>query len=228
MIAKKDVSIDMLKAITLIACMILAPISYATDVNIMVTDAKGKQFESAVVFFEPQFKLPKTIKPVDILIDQKDKELIPHVTAVQVGTRISFPNNDKIRHHVYSFSESKSFEIPLYKDVEPKPVVFDKAGVIPLGCNIHDWMNAFVFVSETPYFSLSDKTGTAQIKNLPAGKYLAKLYHPSMKDWKKQTGKEIQVSNSLSATPISLKIEKTKKLFRAFRPPTGGGGAGYR
>lgn len=212
----------------LLVFIILAPVSYATDVNVVVIDAKGNKFESAVVFFEPQFTLTQAIPPVDIVIDQKDKEFIPLVSAIQVGTKISFPNNDKIRHHVYSFSESKSFELPLYKDVEPKPVVFDKAGVIPLGCNIHDWMNAFVFVSKTPYFSMTNKGGNAQIKNLPNGKYLAKLYHPSMNDWEKQAGTEVQVVNIMPTAPVSLTLEKTKKLFRAFRPPTGSGSGGYR
>lgn len=208
--------------------MAFIPASYATDVNVIVTDIKGNKFESAVVFFEPQFTQTQPMPSVDMIIDQRDKEFIPLVSAVQMGTKVFFPNNDKIRHHVYSFSKSKSFEIPLYGHVDPEPVLFDTPGVIPLGCNIHDWMNAYIFVSKTPYFSLSNKEGKAQIKNLPNGKYLAKLYHPSMKKWAEKAGKEVQVNKTMQTTPINLTVEKTKKLFRAFRPPTGSGTAGYR
>lgn len=213
--------------IPVFALILISSASFAEQANITVADAKGKKLKDVVVFLEPQFKQSKATKPVDILIDQRDKEFIPLITAVQVGTSIRFPNNDKIRHHVYSFSKSKSFEIPLYKDVDPTPIVFDKVGVVPLGCNIHDWMNAFVFVSKTPYFSLTDKNGNAQIKNLPQGKYQAKLYHPSMKNWKKQRGKTIQVSSTKTST-IQMQLNKKKRIFRSFRPPTGSGTSSYR
>jgi len=212
---------------SLFALIFISSTSHAEQANISVSDAKGKQLKDVVVFLEPQFQQKNSSKPVDIIIDQRDKEFIPLVSAVQVGTSIRFPNNDKIRHHVYSFSKSKSFEIPLYKDVDPTPVMFDKAGVVPLGCNIHDWMNAYVFVSETPYFALTDKNGNAQIKNLPSGKYQAKLYHPSMKDWEKQSGKAIQVTSAKTAT-MQMQLNKKKKLFRTFRPPTGSGTSSYR
>lgn len=217
-----------LLAVSLMAsCLIWMSTGFAADLNVVVTDAKNKKLKDVVVFLEPQFNYEKTKARTNIVIDQRDKEFIPLVTAVQVGTAIRFPNNDKIRHHVYSFSKPKSFQIPLYKDKEPSPVLFNKAGVVPLGCNIHDWMNAYVFVSETPYFAVTDKQGKARLSGLPQGKYLAKLYHPSMKGWKKQAGQSVEVSNKMSATPITLKAKKMKKLFRAFRPPTGGGASAY-
>lgn len=214
-------------SVSMLAMIFISSACIAEQANITVTDSKGKNLKDVVVFLEPQFKQKNIPKPVDIIIDQRDKEFIPLVSAVQVGTAIRFPNNDKIRHHVYSFSKSKSFEIPLYKDVDPTPVMFDKAGVVPLGCNIHDWMNAYVFVSKTPYFSLTNKNGNASIKNLPQGKYQAKLYHPSMKNWEKQTGKTIQVSSAKTAS-LQMQLSKKKKLFRSFRPPTGSGTSSYR
>src|SRR5256885_12704347 len=74
------------------------------------------------------------------VVDQRDKQFVPYVTAVQVGTAVIFPNSDNIRHHVYSFSPAKKFELPLYSGVPAGPVGFDKVGVMPLGCNIHHWM----------------------------------------------------------------------------------------
>ena len=87
------------------------------------------------------------------IIDQRDKQFIPYVTALQVGTSVWFANTDKIRHHVYSFSPAKKFELPLYAGVPAEPVVFDQPGFVTLGCNIHDWMIAYVAVLTTPYFA---------------------------------------------------------------------------
>ncbi len=196
-------------------------ISYAEHLNVVVTDSNGKKQDQVVIFLEPQSQLGKVSKPVDIIIDQRDKEFIPFVTVVQKGTSIRFPNSDAIRHHVYSFSKQFNFQIPLYGNVEPKPIQFNTSGVIPLGCNIHDWMKAFVFVSETPYFSLSNKSGAAKVNNIPKGKYLAKLYHPSMKNWKSQPGKLIEI-NGNNVPTIQLVMKEKKKVFRSFRPPTGG------
>lgn len=218
----------LLKSILFFTCVVSTQVGFAANVNVVVTDSNDKILKDVVVYFEPQFKLDKPQAPANMVIDQRDKEFIPLVTAVQAGTTIRFPNNDKIRHHVYSFSKTKSFQIPLYKDKEPDPILFSKPGVVPLGCNIHDWMNAYVFVSESPYFSISDKQGSAQIKNLPQGKYLAKLYHPKLKNWKKQKGQSINVNNNMPSTSIKMKAPKMKKLFRAFRPPTGNGASAYQ
>lgn len=200
----------------------------AAQLSVSVSDAKGNKMKDVVVFLEPQFEIKNAHKPVDKLIDQRDKEFIPYVTAVQAGTSIRFPNNDRIRHHVYSFSRSKSFEIPLYKDVEPKPVLFAKPGVVPLGCNIHDWMKAYVFVSKTPYFAVTDANGKVQISDLPVGKYLAKLYHPRLKNWQQQQGKSVQLDDQNKRAALDMKMGQMKKVFSAFRPPTGFGASAYR
>jgi plastocyanin len=196
-------------------------ISYAEHLNVIVTDSNGKKQDQVVVFLEPQSVQGQISKPVDITIDQRDKEFIPFVTVVQKGTSIRFPNSDAIRHHVYSFSKQFNFQIPLYGNVEPKPIKFNTSGVIPLGCNIHDWMKAFVFVSETPYYTLSNKSGAAKVNNIPKGKYLVKLYHPSMKNWESQAGKLIELNGSKMPT-VQLVMKEKKKVFRSFRPPTGG------
>ena len=97
-------------------------------------------------------------------IDQVDKEYIPFMTALQVGTSVEFPNLDNIRHHVYSFSKAKTFEIPLYRGTPRAPILFDKPGPVALGCNIHDWMTAYVFVAETPYFGVTSAEGRVTLE----------------------------------------------------------------
>src|SRR5207302_1290602 len=99
-----------------------------------------------------------------------------YVTAVQVGTAVMFPNKDNIRHHVYSFSPAKKFELPLYAGIPAEPVVFDKEGIVTLGCNIHDWMVAYVAVLPTPYFQVTGREGRALFSDLRAGQYTVEVW----------------------------------------------------
>jgi len=105
---------------------------------------------------------------------------VPHVLPVQTGTAVRFPNSDDIRHQVYSFSSAKQFQIPLYKGTPANPVVFDRAGVVTLGCSIHDRMTAYVVVVDTPYFATTDKKGRGALASLGAGKYSLRVWYPEM------------------------------------------------
>jgi hypothetical protein len=97
--------------------------------------------------------------------------------VVQTGTPVQFPNHDTVRHHVYSFSPAKTFEIKLYVGTPAQPVVFDKPGTAVLGCNIHDQMVAWVHVVDTPWFALT-RQGAARIEDAPAGTYQLQVWHP--------------------------------------------------
>jgi hypothetical protein len=103
---------------------------------------------------------------------------VPYVTVIQTGTTVTFPNRDPILHHVYSFSPAKPFEIKLYTGKSPVEVVFDKPGVVTLGCNIHDWMIGYIAVVPTPWFAKTDAAGTAIIRDLPPGAYDIQAWHP--------------------------------------------------
>jgi hypothetical protein len=113
-------------------------------------------------------------------VDQIDEEFVPRVKPVLVGTPVFFPNKDNIRHQVYSFSPAKRFELPLYAGTPAKPVVFDKPGVVVLGCNIHDWMIGYVYVSESPYFAKTGADGKALLGDLPALAYRVRVWHPRL------------------------------------------------
>lgn len=114
------------------------------------------------------------------IVDQQDKQFVPSVRPIPVGTEVIFPNKDDIRHHVYSFSPAKKFELPLYKGAQSPPVKFDKPGVVVLGCNIHDWMLGYVYVLETPYFDTTAANGHARIADMPAGTYQVQVWHPRL------------------------------------------------
>jgi plastocyanin len=134
---------------------------------------------------------PRTAPAV---MDQQNKEFVPHVLAVPLGTPVAFPNRDNIRHHVYSFSTAKRFELPLYIGTPATPVVFDKPGVVVLGCNIHDWMVGYVYVVATPYFAKTGPDGRAHVSELPPGGYEARVWHPRMKGEPEKTGRPLTIA----------------------------------
>lgn len=148
----------------------------ANELAVTVTDNTGKPLENAAVYAIDTAKAPSTA-PAAAAIEQKGKKFLPLVTVVQTGASMTFPNNDTVRHHVYSFSPAKTFELKLYSGVPATPVMFDKAGTVALGCNIHDKMIAFVQVVDTPYFAKTDATGKCLIKDLPSGQYVLKTWH---------------------------------------------------
>jgi hypothetical protein len=103
------------------------------------------------------------------------------MTVLQAGTSVTFPNRDPIMHHVYSFSPAKSFEIKLYSGKAPNAIVFDKPGIVTLGCNVHDWMIGYVLVVPTPYFAKTAADGDAQLSGMPAGSYRIHAWHPQQR-----------------------------------------------
>jgi hypothetical protein len=110
-------------------------------------------------------------------IDQVNREFVPPDTVVQAGTPVEFPNSDNIRHSVYSFSPAKVFTLKLYAGKPSNPVVFDKPGIVVLGCNIHDSMVAWVLVVDTPYFARTDSSGVATLTGLAPGEYQLRAWH---------------------------------------------------
>jgi plastocyanin len=154
----------------------------AADVTGRVTDAAGNGVAEAVVFVQ---ELPEGVTAPDgprtAVVDQVNKEFVPHVLPIAVGTEVSFPNHDQIHHHVYSFSRSKTFEIPLYKGESAPPVRFDQAGAVKIGCNIHDWMSGVILVVPTPYFAVTDATGAFALRDLPNGSYRLAAWHEGSK-----------------------------------------------
>ncbi len=152
----------------------------AASLNINVTGSDGKPLLDAVALLEPAVgKAP--VKPMaDVEISQAKRQFAPRVTLITVGTRATFPNFDTVRHHVYSFSPIKTFELKLYAGVPNAPVTFDKPGVAVLGCNIHDTMAAWVVVADTPWFARSAADGRARIEGVPAGNYRLRLWHAGL------------------------------------------------
>ena len=191
--------------------------------DVSVRDPGARAIADAVIVAVPVQGVPraKGERPKEV-IDQIDKEFVPGVKVIQVGTAISFPNKDNIRHHVYSFSPAKKFELPLYKGVPAAPIVFDKPGVVVLGCNIHDWMIAYVYVVESPWFGKTEQAGQVRILDLPAGEYDVEAYHPRAMDAAEPIRRRVTIG---AATPSAIEVQMTlKPAARSSRPPKGAEG----
>ncbi|MEO8923884.1 MAG: methylamine utilization protein [Caldimonas sp.] len=151
-----------------------------SSVTVEVTDRGGHPLADAIVSLAPASgHLP--VRPMSgVEIEQVHRQFAPQVTVVTVGTSIAFPNHDTVRHHVYSFSPVKTFELKLYSGVPASPVLFDKPGIAVLGCNIHDDMVAWVVVVDTPLFARSDPSGKARIDDVPPGNYELRVWHSEL------------------------------------------------
>ena len=154
----------------------------AATVTVEVRSSDGKPLAGAVVLIDTARKPAGPIK-FDYAYEmaQKNITFAPHVLIVPVGSTVTFPNRDKVRHHVYSFSKPKRFDLKLYGKEETRSVVFDKAGVVALGCNIHDAMSGFVLVVDTPYAMQTDANGRAAITGVPAGAASVRIWHPTIR-----------------------------------------------
>src|ERR1700749_1121485 len=158
-----------------------AVIARAGELHVVVKDHRGKAVADAVVLAVPAD--PRNdlhARPPAEAVDQVDKQFVPYVKVIFVGSTVRFPNSDNIRHQVYSFSPAKKFELPLYAGTDAPPVTFDKPGVVVPGCNIHDWMIGYIYVAETPFYVKTGATGSATLHDMPPGEYTVRLWHPSM------------------------------------------------
>ncbi|WP_229008175.1 methylamine utilization protein [Methylophilus sp. Leaf408] len=148
------------------------------DVTVIVLSASGNPVEDAVVAFYDGKTSASNPNAMGKIV-QKNKMFNPKVTIVQTGTSINFPNEDSFRHHVYSFSPAKKFELKLYSGVPADPVLFNQAGLVTLGCNIHDSMVGYIYVVDTPFFAKTDDKGRAVIK-LSDGQYSYQVLLPGV------------------------------------------------
>ena len=164
----------------LLSCALALLPAHAATVAVQLQDATGKPLSEGIVFLESR-EAKQLSRPVaGAEIAQINKQFVPRVLVVPVGTAVSFPNHDTVRHHVYSFSPTKTFELKLYSGSAANPVVFDKPGIAVLGCNIHDNMSAWVVVVETPYFAYGDGMGSVTLRDVPPGAYRMRIWHPRL------------------------------------------------
>jgi plastocyanin len=196
----------------------------AEPLRVTVRDSARTLLPNAVVVAVPADRPPPPARPGVEIVDQIDKEFVPYVKVVRAGSSVQFPNKDNVRHHVYSFSPARKFELPLYRGTPSQPVLFETPGVVKLGCNIHDWMIGYVYVAESPYFGKTRKEGVVEL-DLPPGRYRVRIWHPRMSDSEADTIRELQVAAGATGA-----AEWSVRLSPEYRPPRVNvpGDSGYR
>lgn len=178
--------------------------------TVTVTDRDGLPVDHVVIYAVPT-RIPhdNPREPAPAVMEQRDGAFVPHILVVETGASIEFPNTDEVSHHVYSFSPAKRFELPLYKGNVHAPLTFDTAGTVTLGCNIHDGMLGYIFVVDTPHFTLSNRSGEAVLTGLPPGDYTVSVWTPRIRPERLPVPQQV----SIQASNVSLSFAITSKLF---------------
>jgi plastocyanin len=166
-----------------IFAILMASPALAGDLDIRVNDAFGRPVPDAVVTVHPSAGIPK--RPVTFpwaaMMVQQNIAFAPHVLIVPVGATVRFPNKDKVRHHIYSFSKPARFEIKLFGKDETRSYTFTSTGAVALGCNIHDSMSGFIKVVDTPFAAKTDAQGHVHIAAISAGSARITVWHPLLR-----------------------------------------------
>lgn len=174
----------------------------AAGLSITVTDAEQKPLPYTVVELVNDH-YPAIPEADGAQVIQKELNFQPFVTVVPRGTLVEFPNLDKTRHHVYSFSKAKTFELRLYAGKPEAPVLFDEVGVVTLGCNIHDNMLAYIYVSNSRYSAITDINGEAHFSELPATNFKLTLWHP----WQQHDFQPQDINLSADKQQIDIELD---------------------
>lgn len=191
--------------------LLFAQSALAAAVTVDVTTLAGAAVQDAAIIFDP-LDAPPPPGHDKAIIDQVNKTFVPHVIVIRTGTAVTFPNSDRIRHQVYSFSTAKMFTLKLYAGPSTTAVIFDKPGLVVLGCNIHDKMSAFVGVVDTPYFGKTTSAGVVSM-DLPAGRYRLRVWHPYAAAIAAQ---QIEVAAAPLSIPLKIDMDSAAATVAAW------------
>ena len=186
--------------------LLAAASAHAADLTVVVRDSGGRPVADAVVIASVERRT--TPPPARFTINQRGIAFVPYVLVIPVGSTVEFGNLDPFRHHVYSFSPARKFELKLFGQGETRPVRFDRPGLVAIGCNIHDSMQAFIYVVDTPFARKTDAAGRVTLRGLPAGARRLRVWHPLLR----APGNELALTVDAARTP-SLPV--TIRLRRA-------------
>ena len=207
--------LPLLRCFATTLCVLLPGVVLAADLQASVHDGAGRAVADAVIIARPlDARNLAHLSAPGQAVDQVDKQFVPYVKAIYVGGSVLFPNKDKVRHQVYSFSPAKKFELPLYAAREAPPVLFDKPGVVVLGCNIHDWMIGYIYVADSPYFAVTLADGKIDLHDLPAGDYSVGVWHPGLQGSEESTAHRVTLGTASSQTDFRLNIKPSPRVPR--------------
>jgi len=165
-------------------CAVQGVEAQSASLSVLVSNREGQPVEEVVVYavavgLESADAVTTAAEP--LVMNQQNEQFEPHILVAQLGSTVSFPNSDSVSHHVYSFSAPKQFELPLYQGMGHPPVTFDEPGIVDVGCNIHDHMEAHIVIVDTPYFATTGADGQVMLSDLPDGAYAVQVYSPRLR-----------------------------------------------
>lgn len=206
---------------------IAAPAASGRELVLQLSDQHGTALAQAVVTISaPASSTPPAPASVVHLLDQVEKRFVPDVLAIRKGDSVRFPNSDDIRHHVYSFSVPKTFELPLYSGEPENPVRFLEAGLVVVGCNIHDRMQAHIYIIDAAHFALSGSDGKVQFSGLPADAVQVTVQHPLAAqdpalqftlDAGAATTQELRIEMQAVSAPDTAGMSELQRKFQSLR-----------
>lgn len=178
----------------------------AADLSVKVRAKDGAPVANAVVTFHLDGGYKGAIKlPWPYRIAQEKIQFNPRVLIVPVGATVAFPNLDKVRHHVYSFSPGNKFELKLYGRDETHSYTFQKAGIAAIGCNIHDQMSAYIAIVDTPYAALTDAKGVAVLRDA-AGSGELRVWRDDVRAPGNRIVQKMKLTQADSSADISVEL----------------------
>lgn len=186
------------------ALLALSTAAHARDITVTVRDAAGHPVADAVVTLDTPGRAPP---PGHFVVNQKHTMFEPFVLVIPVGSTVDFANLDPFRHHVYSFSPAKKFELKLFGQGQKRPVTFDKPGTVALGCNIHDTMQAFIQVVDTAFAAKTGLDGRVVLRGAPAGAAKLVVWHPYLRAPGNVTTVAAQAGGDVSL-PVTVKLRR--------------------
>jgi plastocyanin len=218
------------KVINLIGLCLLWSNFVSADIKVRVLDTEGKPVSNAVISI-PQITQYATSTPLldaskmaPAVMDQVDKQFLPHVLIVEKGQFVVFPNSDQVRHHVYSFSKPNDFEIRLYSGNQAEPVAFANAGVAVLGCNIHDQMVGYLYIKDGEVAEITDQEGVVKFENDSVMSLqedlVVTIWHSRLSNNKiERLAKQLKNKDENGVWQVSVELmPEVQKTSRKFKP----------
>ena len=196
---------------TVFAALVLACVAttsaFAAPLTVSVVDGQGRRMSNAVVSLVPNemSRMPaaNTVLAATQTIDQRNEMFIPLVSIIPAGGSVLFTNSDHTMHHVYSFAPIRQFEFVLNTGEKSSAIRFDRAGIAAVGCNIHDQMITYVYVTDSPWTALTGADGTVRF-DLPAGAYRTSLWHPELAPGREVPATSVVIGNTPASVTMTM------------------------
>jgi plastocyanin len=212
----RSLSVRIATVLALSFGLTMATFCAASALQVLVVDVQGKPVADIVITATANDATAHNGSPrlaTNAIMDQVNKEFVPEVLVIHTGTTVSFPNSDSVAHQVYSFSATKRFSLPLYRGKPYPPVLFEQAGIVTLGCNIHDHMIGYIAVVDAPYFGQTNVQGQWS-SELPLGSYRIRAWHPRLIE---QPGEQVVTISDSHSSQLTVTLSKP---LRPLRPTT--------